>query len=312
MRGSSQPPTHLLLHQLGELALGHHRVRQVQARELDLLRREHLRLADAPVVQRPVRFELQRADRMRDLLDRVRQRMRVVVHGIDAPRLAGAVVGRVADPVQHRVAHVHVLRLEVDLRAQHVRAFLELARAHAREQIQALCDGALAVRAGLPLLVEVAAVLADLFLRQAVDVRLALLDQLHRAAGTASRSSPTRRTGSTTRSRASGCRPGSPRRIRRLRWSGWCRRSAGCTCRRTPAPDRSRRRSPWRGRCAGNRSVPGGSGWRRGRRGACRRRPRRSSHARSCQLLRRAFQGWACWRSCRAAGAYSNSRPAQE
>ena len=106
--------------------------------------------------------------------------MRVVVHRVDAPRLAGAVVGRVADPVQHRVAHVHVLRLEVDLRAQHVRAFLELARAHAREQVQALCDGPLAVGAGLPLLVEVAAVLADLFLGQAVDVRLALLDQLHR------------------------------------------------------------------------------------------------------------------------------------
>ena len=37
-------------------------------------------------------LELERAERVRDALDRVRQRMRVVVHRVDAPRVAGAVV----------------------------------------------------------------------------------------------------------------------------------------------------------------------------------------------------------------------------
>ena len=183
--------------------------------------------------------------------------------------VAGAVVRRVPDPVQHRIAHVHVLRLEVDLAAQHVRALGELAGAHALEQVQALRDRAVAVGAGLALLVEVAAVLADLLLRQAVDVGAALLDQLHRQL--VELLEVVRRVEHrwTTGSRASGCPPGSPRRTRRPRWSGWCRRSAGCRCRRTPGPGRSRRRSPWRGRCAGSRSARAESASRHGRRACC-------------------------------------------
>ena len=86
-------------------------------------------------------LELQRAERMRDVLDRVRRRVREVVHRIDAPRVAGAVVVRVPDPVQHRIAHVDVRRRHVDLRAQHVRAVRELAGAHPPEEIEVLVDG---------------------------------------------------------------------------------------------------------------------------------------------------------------------------
>jgi hypothetical protein len=49
------------------------------------------------------------------------------------------------------------------------------------------------------------------------------------------------------------------RRTRPPPWSGWCRRSAGCTCRRSRGPCRSSGRSTWRGRCAGSRWARAGS-----------------------------------------------------
>ena len=55
---------------------------------------------EEPVVERPVVLELQRADRVRDALDRVRLAVREVVHRVDAPRVARAVVRGLADPVQ--------------------------------------------------------------------------------------------------------------------------------------------------------------------------------------------------------------------
>ena len=85
---------------------------------------------------------------------------------------------RLANPVHHRIAHVDVARRHVDLGAQHVRAVLELARAHAAEQIEVLVDRAIAIRALAAGLGERAAILAHLVGRQAVDVRLAVADEL--------------------------------------------------------------------------------------------------------------------------------------
>ena len=118
-------------------------------------------------------LELERAERMRDALERVRQRVREVVHRVDAPGVAGAVMRRVADPVERRIAHVEVRRRHVDLRAQHVRAVGELAGAHPREQIEVLLDRPIAVRAVAARLGQRAAIGADLVGVQAVDVGLA-------------------------------------------------------------------------------------------------------------------------------------------
>ena len=75
---------------------------------------------------------------MRDVFQRVRDRVRVVVHRVDAPVVAGAVVVRVADAVDGRVAHVHVRRGHVDLGAQDVLAVLVLAGLHVAEQVAAI------------------------------------------------------------------------------------------------------------------------------------------------------------------------------
>ena len=81
-------------------ALTHHRVVQVQPSELDLAgaRSERGLLADVidhPVVKRPMVLELERAERVRDPFDRIRDR--VVVGRINTPCLAGPMMRRVAD-----------------------------------------------------------------------------------------------------------------------------------------------------------------------------------------------------------------------
>ena len=73
---------------------------------------------------------------MRDVLQRVLQRMREVIHRIDAPGTAGVVMLRVHDPIEHRIAQVHVRGSEVDLRTQHAFAFLEFPGFHAGEEIE--------------------------------------------------------------------------------------------------------------------------------------------------------------------------------
>jgi hypothetical protein len=75
---------------------------------------------------------------VRHALDRIRERVREVVHRVDAPAIAGAVVRRRDDPVEQRVAQHQHGRRHVDLRAQRARARLEFAGAHAAEEIEIL------------------------------------------------------------------------------------------------------------------------------------------------------------------------------
>ena len=116
-------------HQLGQHALGQHRVGEVEPRELVLPRpRGHRQVVEEPVVERPMVLELERADRMRDALDRVRLAVREIVARIDPPLRAGARVRRVQDAVEHRIAQVDVAGRHVDLGAQHARAIRETRR----------------------------------------------------------------------------------------------------------------------------------------------------------------------------------------
>ena len=123
-------------------------------------------------------LELQSAERVGNPLQRVRQRVRVVVHRVDAPRVARSMMRRAANPVQRRIAHVQVGRGHVDLRPQHVLAVFELAGLHAREQIEVLLHRAIAIRAVAARFRERASVCARLISRQFVDVCLALPNQL--------------------------------------------------------------------------------------------------------------------------------------
>ena len=73
---------------------------------------------------------------MGDALERVLDRMGEVVHRINAPGVAGAVMMESVDAVDDRVAHVEVAGSEVDLGAQRHAAVGELAGSHAAEEVE--------------------------------------------------------------------------------------------------------------------------------------------------------------------------------
>ena len=165
---------------MAQLALARDHVRDIETRELDLPRARVLVEVQGfqePIVEGPVILELQRAQGMRDLLDGVRQRMREIVHRIDAPGIARAVMHGVRDAVDDGIAHRDVRRRHVNLGAQDVAAVGELSRLHAREDIKILLDAAAAARALPARLRQRAAIGADLLRRQVVNVGQPLLDQ---------------------------------------------------------------------------------------------------------------------------------------
>ena len=112
------------------------------------------------------------------MLDRVLERVRVVVHRVQAPLVAGVRVRGVQDPVDHRVAHVDVPGRHVDLRPQRARAVGKLAGPHTPEEVHAFGRRSVAVRARTPRLGERAAPLAHLIGGAVAHVCLALADQL--------------------------------------------------------------------------------------------------------------------------------------
>ena len=73
--------------------------------------------------------------------------MRKIVHRVDAPFVACAVVRRLfQDAVHNRVTHIDIAGGHVDFRAQDDRAGRELAIFHALKKVKAFFNGAVAVR----------------------------------------------------------------------------------------------------------------------------------------------------------------------
>jgi len=104
--------------------------------------------------------------------------VRVVVHGVDAPLVACAVVLCMADAVQRGVAHDHIGRGHVDLGAQYLLTIGKFARAHAPEQVEVFLHATVATGALAAGLGQRASVLAYLFGREVVHIGLAHADEL--------------------------------------------------------------------------------------------------------------------------------------
>ncbi len=103
-----------------------------------------------------------------------------VVHRVDAPLVASLVVFSKLNAVQHRIAHHDKRRSHVDLRTQAGFTFFKTAGTHFLEQRQVLFNAAVAVRAVFTRLRQGAAVFADLFRCQFINVRQAFIDQFDR------------------------------------------------------------------------------------------------------------------------------------
>ena len=83
-------------------------------------------LVKEPVVERPVILELQRAQGMGDAFDGIRNPVRPIVHGVNVPFIAGAVMAGVENPVHGRVAQVHIGAGHVNTRPKGLAAVGEL------------------------------------------------------------------------------------------------------------------------------------------------------------------------------------------
>ena len=124
-------------------------------------------------------FELERADGVRDAFDPVADRVGKVVHRVDAPLVASAMVRAMLDAVDDRVAHVHVRACEVDLGTEALFAIGVLAVAHFVEELHVLFDAAIAVGARAAGLAGiVAAVFLHFVASQIFDISLAHFNHL--------------------------------------------------------------------------------------------------------------------------------------
>ena len=161
-----------------ELAFAHDGVVEVEPGEFDLLGVIDAQLIEHPVVEHAVVLELQGADGVGDALDGVGEAVGEVVHGVDQPLVAGAMMADAADAIERGVAQDDVGRGHVDLGPQDPGPVGKLAVAHAPEEVEVLLDrtiapGAVDARRG-----EGAPRGADLLGALVVDVGLAGLDQL--------------------------------------------------------------------------------------------------------------------------------------
>ena len=77
---------------------------------------------------------------MRDSLDVIAQAMRKVIHRINAPFVAGMMMFRMTNAIEHRIAHPDIRRSHVDFRPERARAIGEFAILHSREPIEIFFD----------------------------------------------------------------------------------------------------------------------------------------------------------------------------
>ena len=125
-----------LFNQLDQFAFAQHGVGEIQAGKFDLPGMIDPQCIQHPVIELTVVFKFQGAQRMGNPLDGIGQAMGKIIHGIDAPRVARAVMGNVPDAVQGRIAHDHIGGGHVDFGPQHMFPVFKFAGAHALKQVQ--------------------------------------------------------------------------------------------------------------------------------------------------------------------------------
>ena len=172
---------HVFADQLRQLALRHHRIFEVKTRKLILARMHRYRdVIQHPVIEATVILELQRTERMGDVFQRIGDAVGKVVHRIDAPLFAGLVMLGELNAVEHRIAHHDKAGRHIDFGAQAGFTLGEFAVAHFFEQRQVLFDAAVAIGAVFARRGQGAAIFADLFRRQLVDIGQTFIDQFNR------------------------------------------------------------------------------------------------------------------------------------
>ena len=166
-----------LLDELAQFALARDRSREIQPGKLDLTRPLSRRKSEGleqPVIEGAMFLELKCAQRVRNALNRVRERMSEVIHRVDAPRVSRPVMRHVRNAIDDRIAHDEIRRGHIDLRTQDTRAVRKLSCTHPRKEVKIFLYGAIAPRALLSRLRQCAAIGADFIRREIVHIGEAL------------------------------------------------------------------------------------------------------------------------------------------
>ena len=120
-------------------------------------------------------FKFQRANRVRNSFDVIAERMRPIVHRVNAPFVPGAMMRCVPDAIENGIAQPDVGCVHIDFRAQRARAIGKLAGFHSRKQIETFINRPLAKAAGL----SQTAIFVRVFARRVINVRFAFADEIH-------------------------------------------------------------------------------------------------------------------------------------
>src|SRR5690554_7201040 len=131
-----------LLHQFEQLALTHYGVVEVEAGKFDLTGTycrgvfAFQNLVEEPVVKGAVHLKLEGANRMGNLFYKVALTVRKIVHGINAPLVAGPVMVAVDDAVHDGIGHVLIVRGNIYFGPQYFFTVLKLPFAHALKKVE--------------------------------------------------------------------------------------------------------------------------------------------------------------------------------
>mmetsp|Transcript_15555 Transcript_15555/g.39607 ORF Transcript_15555/g.39607 Transcript_15555/m.39607 type:complete len:576 (+) Transcript_15555:645-2372(+) len=159
-----------------QLPLAHDAVRHVQARVLPYQRLVQAQDLQQPVVRCSPGLELEGAQGVRDLLQRVHDTVGEVVGWVDAPLVTRVRVSAELDAVRDEVVHVKVVVPHVHLHPERGLSLIHETQAHVLEELERLRDGPVAPRA---ILLQ-RAVLRNLVARLVVHVGVARFYELHR------------------------------------------------------------------------------------------------------------------------------------
>ena len=170
---------HLVFNQLEQFTLTHHRIGKVEPCELILVAGENTELLNEPIVQGAVNIKFEGTNRVCNPLDGVALTVCVVVHGVDTPLVAGAMVLGVENTVEDGVAEEHIGVGHVNLGTQHLLAVGILTLLHLLKELEVLLHRAISPRALCTCLLHRAATETNLLLSLVIHIGLTLLDELH-------------------------------------------------------------------------------------------------------------------------------------
>ena len=103
--------------------------------------------------------------------------MRKIVHRIDAPFVASALMTDVANAVQRRITKIDIWRTHVDLRSENMFTVSKLTLAHTAKQVEVFLDATVPMRAVLARFFQRTAKLTNFFRTQAVNIGTTTFDE---------------------------------------------------------------------------------------------------------------------------------------